>query len=154
MGLMMIEVNGIAHIVLTVNRFKECADFYSKILAYMGLKEVFRGKDNLYYVGGKTAIAISRSHKDYEHEKFVQGKIGLHHICFRAKNRKDIDDIHAYLKSIDALIIQPPQEGPWAPGYYSILFECPDGIRLELNHIPGKGILEPGKNFNPSDDYC
>jgi hypothetical protein len=30
------------------------------------------------------------------------------------------------------------------PGYYSVLFEDPDGIRLEVNHVPGKGVFEPG----------
>ena len=25
--------------------------------------------------------------------------------------------------------------------YYSVLFEDPDGIRLEINHVPGKGLL-------------
>ena len=30
----------------------------------------------------------------------------------------------------------------WAPGYYSILFEDPDGIRLELNHVPGRGLFD------------
>ena len=34
-----------------------------------------------------------------------------------------------------------PEEGAWAPGYYSVLFEDPDGIRLEMNHVPGKGLL-------------
>ena len=29
------------------------------------------------------------------------------------------------------------------PGYYSLLFEDPSGIRLEINHVPGKGLLEP-----------
>jgi len=39
-------------------------------------------------------------------------------------------------------IVRPPSEGSWAPGYYSILFEDPDGIRLEVNFVPGKGHLE------------
>jgi hypothetical protein len=30
------------------------------------------------------------------------------------------------------------------PGYYSVLFEDPDGIRLEVNHVPGKGVFDPG----------
>jgi hypothetical protein len=24
------------------------------------------------------------------------------------------------------------------------LFEDPDGIRLEVNHVPGRGVFEPG----------
>jgi hypothetical protein len=31
-----------------------------------------------------------------------------------------------------------------APGYYSVLFEDPDGTRLEINYVPGKGLLTPG----------
>jgi hypothetical protein len=27
-----------------------------------------------------------------------------------------------------------------APGYYSVLFEHPDGTRLEINYVPGKGL--------------
>jgi hypothetical protein len=38
-------------------------------------------------------------------------------------------------------IVHPPEDGPWAPGYYSVLFEDPDGIRLEVNFVPGKGLL-------------
>ena len=29
----------------------------------------------------------------------------------------------------------------YAPGYYSILFEDPDGIRIEINHVPSRGLL-------------
>jgi hypothetical protein len=25
-----------------------------------------------------------------------------------------------------------------------VLFEDPDGTRLEINHVPGKGLLTPG----------
>ena len=45
------------------------------------------------------------------------------------------------LKTIGAKIVHPPEDGPWAAGYYSVLFEDPDGIRLEVNHVPGKGLL-------------
>jgi hypothetical protein len=27
---------------------------------------------------------------------------------------------------------------------YSVLFEDPDGTRLEINYVPGKGLLIPG----------
>ena len=45
------------------------------------------------------------------------------------------------LVTLGAKIIRAPREDQWAPGYYSLLFEDPDGIRLELNHVPGKGLL-------------
>jgi hypothetical protein len=53
-----------------------------------------------------------------------------------------------------ATIIHAPQDGTWAPGYYSVLFEDPDGIRLEANFVPGAGVLAAGVKFNPSEGYA
>lgn len=70
--------------------------------------------------------------------------MGLHHVCFRARSREDVDRVHAFLVERRAAVVHPPEEGPWAPGYYSVLFEDPDGVRLECNFVPGRGLLEPG----------
>ena len=60
-------------------------------------------------------------------------------MCIR--DSTDVDRLHEFLVSIGAKVVHPPEEGTWAPGYYSVLFEDPDGIRLEVNHVPGKGLL-------------
>ena len=55
----------------------------------------------------------------------------------------DVDTLHeGLLARFDAKIVRAPEPGSWAPGYYSILFEDPDGIRLEANHVPGHGNLD------------
>jgi hypothetical protein len=33
------------------------------------------------------------------------------------------------------------EDRPWSPGYYWVLFEDPDDIRLKMNDVPGKGLL-------------
>ena len=50
---------------------------------------------------------------------------------------------------MDATIVRGPVEGSWAPGYYYVLFEDPDGIRLEVNFVPGAGLLADGAQFQP-----
>ena len=74
--------------------------------------------------------------------RFVQERVGLHHLCFRARTREDVDTFHEFVVELGATIVHPPEEGAWAPGYYSVLCEDPDGIRLEMNFVPGKGLLE------------
>jgi catechol 2,3-dioxygenase-like lactoylglutathione lyase family enzyme len=135
------EINGVAHLMLTVSNFEACATFYDKLLQFLGLKPVMKSDEFLYCVGGRTAIGIVRAAKQYRDERFLQQRIGLHHLCLRARERTDIDDVHRLLKEIGAKIVHPPEDGPWAPGYYSVLFEDPDGIRIEVNHVPGKGLL-------------
>jgi catechol 2,3-dioxygenase-like lactoylglutathione lyase family enzyme len=136
------EINGIAHTQLTVTNFDACVAFYEKLLPFLGMKPVMRMDGFLYCVGGRTAVAISQCEEAYQDESFRQYRIGLHHLCFRARTRGDVDELHRFLVEIGAKVVHPPEEGAWAHGYYSVLFEDPDGIRLECNHVPGKGLLE------------
>ena len=135
------EINGIAHTMLTVSDFEKCYAFYSKLLPFLGLRPVFDTDGFLYCVGGRTAFGIQRGDDAYKKERFVQARVGLHHTCFRARERTDVDQLHRFLVELGAKIVHGPEDGAWAPGYYSVLFEDPDGIRLEMNHVPGKGLL-------------
>jgi catechol 2,3-dioxygenase-like lactoylglutathione lyase family enzyme len=147
------EVNGIAHIFVTAGDFKRAREFYSRLLPFLGLKPVLDTEGYYYCVGGRTAFGVSAPAPEHAGQRFVQNRVGLHHVCFRARERADIDTVHEFLKSIDAKIVHGPQEDGFAPGYYSVLFEDPDGIRLEVNHVPGRGLLEPGTEFNRSGKY-
>ena len=146
-----VEINGIAHVVLTVSNFETSVPFYEKLLPFLGMKKVFKGDEFLYYLGGKTGVAISRCEERYRNEMFVQRRVGLHHLCFRARQRDDVDSFYGFLKELGAKIVHPPEEGPWVPGYYSVLFEDPDGIRLEMNHVPGRGVLGEEVSMKPGE---
>jgi catechol 2,3-dioxygenase-like lactoylglutathione lyase family enzyme len=135
------EINGIAHVMLTVSNFEKCQPFYEKLLGFLGLKPVINFDGMLYCVGGRTALGIQRADPAHGSGPFVQQRVGLHHLSFRARERADVDRLHEFLQQLGAKIVHPPEDGPWAPGYYSLLFEDPDGIRLEMNHVPGKGLL-------------
>ena len=138
------EINGVAHIQLTVNDFASCSRFYKCLLPFLGLKLVLDTNEFIYHVGGRTAVAVTPSDPEQRAARFEQRRIGLHHVCFRARERTDVDALHEFLLELGATIVHPPEEGAWAPGYYSVLFEDPDGIRIEVNHVPGKGLLGAG----------
>jgi catechol 2,3-dioxygenase-like lactoylglutathione lyase family enzyme len=91
-----IEINGVAHVILRINRMAECTAFYDELMPFLGLQTVLHSDQFVYYVGGRTARGIRP-------------------------------------------VVRAPEEGPWAPGYYSTSFLDPEGIRLEINYVPGKG---------------
>jgi catechol 2,3-dioxygenase-like lactoylglutathione lyase family enzyme len=140
----MIEINGMAHVMLTTSDFPRAREFYGKLLPFLGLKPVLDADDWYYCVGGRTALGIRGGALAHQGERFDQGRVGLHHLCFRARTREAVDELHGFLREIGARIVHAPEEGQWAPGYYSVLFEDPDGVRLEMNFVPGKGLLEEG----------
>ena len=139
------EINGVAHTFVTVGDMARSRAFYSKLLPYFGLVPVLDAPDFYYCVGGRTAFGLRPAGPEYRADRFVQARVGLHHICFRARTREEVDELHAKLIEWGAKVVHKPEEGAWAPGYYSVLFEDPDGIRLELNFVPGKGLLTDRK---------
>jgi len=136
------EINGIAHTFLTVGDFPAARDFYGQLLPFLGLSPVLDSEGIYYCVGGRTAVGIRASERQESQHRFDQNRTGLHHLCFRLRERQDVDELHRFLQTTAARIVHPPQEDGWAPGYYSVLFEDPEGIRLEANFVPGKGLLE------------
>ena len=138
------EINGVAHTFLTVGNFAVSHAFYSQLLPFLGLMVVADTPNTFYCVGGRTGFGIHAPTAEYAGRRFRQGLVGLHHLCFRARSRDDVDEVHVFLVKIGAPIVHAPQQDNFAPGYYSVLFEDPDGTRLEVNHVPGRGLLEPG----------
>lgn len=149
----MIDINGMAHVILTVSQWDKACAFYRELLPFLGMKKVFDGDNFLYHVGGRTALGIERCVPGKEGEAFDQGRVGLHHICFRARSREDVDALTGKVRELGAHIVRGPEESTWAPGYYSVLFEDPDGIRLEINHVPGQGLLKEGGKLDPTEGY-
>ena len=137
------QLNGIAHVYLTVRDFARCLPFYERLLAFFDMRCLVKTDTLFYCVGSRTGIGIRAASPEHAHTGFDPYRAGLHHLWFRARHREDVDTIHRFLQQIGACIVHPPQEDDWAPGYYSLLFEDPDGLRLEVNYVPGKGNLDP-----------
>jgi len=81
------EVNGMAHVILTVSDLQASLPFYEKLLPFLGMKPVIDTSEMFYCVGGRTALGIMQADEKYRGEKFIQRRVGLHHLCFRARPR-------------------------------------------------------------------
>ncbi len=147
-------LNGVAHVILTAGDFSRSTAFWRDMIGYLGLKLVLDSDAMLYGVGGRTAIGVRTGSPENAGKRFDQGAPGLHHACFRMRDRAAVDAVHGFLaERTDVHIVHPPQEEPWAPGYYSVLFEDPDGIRIEFNHVPGIGLLVDGQDISGADAF-
>jgi len=135
------KLNGIAHIQLTVSDMERSRAFYAPLLELFEMQVLIDSETYFYCIGSRTGIAISPNDAEKEGDAFDQRRVGLHHLCLRAREREQIDEIFEFVDRLGATIVHPPREDGFAPGYYSLLFEDPDGIRIEVNHVPGRGHL-------------
>jgi catechol 2,3-dioxygenase-like lactoylglutathione lyase family enzyme len=139
-------MNGIAHIQLTVNDPDRCLPFWEKLCHFFEMKTLIKGEGIVYCIGSRTGILVRGAPPDKRGDPFDQDRAGLHHFCFRARARQDVDAVHDFaVKELDAHIVH-------APGYYSVLFEDPDGIRVEVNYVPGKGHFGPEGRLGPGGE--
>jgi catechol 2,3-dioxygenase-like lactoylglutathione lyase family enzyme len=130
------KINGIGLIQLTVADFEACEVFYTALMALFEMTTVFADYNLKYWTGGRTALAIKRSTASIQRKRFVHG-VGLDHLCFRARSKRDVMRAYELLQRLGAKIIHAPGEGPWTD-YFAVVFEDPDGIPLEVAHLPGK----------------
>ena len=107
----MTEINGVAHVILSVSNWQACRDFYERLLSFFGMTRTFDGDEMVYFVGGRTAVGISKCDPAFEHERFVQTRPGLHHVCFRVRDKHAVIAVHEFLQSVNATIVHGPEEG-------------------------------------------
>ena len=83
---MSVEVNGIAHVQLTVNDPARCVPFWEKLCHFLGMQTLIRGEDVVYCIGGRTGVLVRGAPQGTDGVSFDQNRAGLHHVCFRARN--------------------------------------------------------------------
>jgi catechol 2,3-dioxygenase-like lactoylglutathione lyase family enzyme len=138
-----VQLNGIAHIQLTINDASRSVPFWEQLLHLFEMKTLMKNETMVYCIGSRTGVMVREAPPEKRGARFDQEQVGLHHVCFRAREREQVDEVHRFAsEELGAKIVHPPEEGAWAPGYYSVLFEDPDGIRIEVNFVPGRGHLD------------
>ena len=122
---MSVEVNGIAHIQMTAIE-PASVPFWEKLCHFLEMKTLIKADDMIYCIGSRTGILVRVDPEARGRGRFDQNRAGLHHLCFRARQREDVDAIARFVtEELGAQVVHPAEDGAWAPGYYSVLFEFP-----------------------------
>jgi catechol 2,3-dioxygenase-like lactoylglutathione lyase family enzyme len=65
---------------------------------------------------------------------------GMHHMAFHAESTQDVDRVHQAMLSVGADVLDAPADYTgrrgYSPGYYAAFYADPDGIKVEIAHIP------------------
>jgi glyoxylase I family protein len=135
-----VRSTGVHHVDLVVSSIERSLPFYSALLGPLGYHRVGevegeRGETIWYLSGPGTAIGLREAQS--ESQEYDRYRIGLHHIAFEAESRAEIDERAAWLATQDVEIESEPQEYTYMPGYYAVFFYDPDGLKLEIVHVPG-----------------
>jgi glyoxylase I family protein len=132
---------GVHHVDLVVSSILPSPPFYRGLLAplrWHRIGEVVgeRG-ETIWYISGPGGSLGLREAQTPADEPVDRYRVGLHHLALEAGSRYAVDERADWLRSQGAEIESGPEEYSYLPGYYAVFFYDPDGIKLELVHVPG-----------------
>jgi len=135
-----VRSTGVHHVDLVVSSIERSLAFYSELLGPLGFHRVSqvegeRGETIWYLSGPGTSVGLREVQS--ESGDYDRYRVGLHHLAFEAVSRSDVDERAAWLRAQNVELESEPQEYTYIPGYYAVFFYDPDGLKLEIVHVPG-----------------
>ena len=126
------------HVIVTVNDMARSRPFYEWLMPRLGYKSGWSYEGGQGFLSPAGSFWLKAADPRYAGDTFSKDRVGLCELAFAAASRDDVDALHRALAERGVPILDPPQEYPqYVPGYYAVFFTDPDGIKLELVHIPG-----------------
>jgi catechol 2,3-dioxygenase-like lactoylglutathione lyase family enzyme len=131
---------GVHHVDLVVSSILRSLPFYRELLGPLGWHGVHevegeRGETIWYIFGPGSSVGLREAQS--AGEEVDRYRVGLHHVAFEASSRAAVDDRADWLRERGEEIESGPEEYSYQPGYYAVFFYDPDGIKLEILHVPG-----------------
>ena len=132
---------GFHHVDLVVSSILRSLPFYRQLLEPLGWHRVGevegeRGETIWYISGPGSSLGLREAQAESE-GAFDRYRIGVHHVAFEAPSRFEVDERAEWLRGRGVPIESGPGEYAYIPGYYAVFFYDPDGIKLEIVHVPG-----------------
>jgi len=136
-----VRSTGIHHVDLVVSSIERSLPFYRDLLGplgWHGVTEVQGERDEtIWYLWGRGSSLGVRQALSPRAAPFDRYEIGVHHVAFEASSRAAVDERAAWVSAQGGEIESGPEEYWYSPGYYAVFFYDPDGMKLEIVHIPG-----------------
>ncbi|MGH7961064.1 MAG: VOC family protein [Candidatus Binatia bacterium] len=127
----------IDHIIINVNDFERSCRFYDWLMPQVGYAAGVHDFDGTRgWAAESGSFWIKKAAAPFASATFHKDRVGICEIAFSAASRAQVDALAQELEAHGARILDPPREYAYVPGYYAVFFTDPDGIKLEVVHMP------------------
>lgn len=131
-----IKTTKLSHVEISVSNYRESIIFYDRILLSLGWDRIVTTTEHTAYTDGTLKLILCPVDEKYRNAGFHRKNIGLNHLAFYAPTKEVVDQFYREIlqaNEIPALYDKGPAGNK---DYYSVYFEDPDRIKLEVVYAP------------------
>jgi catechol 2,3-dioxygenase-like lactoylglutathione lyase family enzyme len=143
----------LAHVDLSIGHPERSIPFYAAFFGALGFRRLqlalpewrepnpTRATWDVEYAGGaRFEVDLRPARTESRDRRYDRFEPGPHHLAFHAASREVVDRVHRALVAIGATVLDPPADYSgqlgYGDGYYAAFFADPDGVKLEVVHLP------------------
>ncbi len=143
----------LAHIDISVGYPEKSIPFYAAFFEALGYsrwnisqpewqgEQPQRATWGLEYAdGARFDVEVRPARQESRDRKYDRYEPGPHHLAFHAESQPAVQRVYEAMLGIDATILDPPidysGQAGYGDGYFAAFFADPDGLKLEVAHIP------------------
>lgn len=143
----------LTHIDLSVGRPERSIPFYAAFFEALGYRRwnvespewqganPTRATWSLRYAeGARFEVEVRPARPESRDRQYDRYEPGPHHLAFHAASREAVEQVHRAMLDIGAEVLDPPTDyggqAGYGEGYFAVFFADPDGLKLEVAHIP------------------
>ena len=122
------------HLGLNVRDLEAAKAYYDALMPYLGMEPFFITEDEFSYkpAEGKPGTHIF-FYRSPEPNDYVRKSVGLQHVAFRARSRRQVDEAHAASIELGSRTLFAPKLFPqYHENYYASFWYDPHGFLLEI----------------------
>ena len=148
----MATTGALSHIDISVGYPERSIPFYDAFFAALGYRRwdfddpAWQGANptratwSLKTEAGRFGVEVRPAREESRDRRYDRYEPGPHHIAFHAADPETVDRVYEAMQEVGAEVLDPPvdysgQRG-YSPGYYAVFFADPDGLKLEVAHLP------------------
>jgi catechol 2,3-dioxygenase-like lactoylglutathione lyase family enzyme len=131
-----IKTTKLSHVEISVSNYRDSIKFYDLILLSLGWERLVTRTDHTAYSDGTLKIILTPVDDNYLKDGFHRKRIGLNHLAFYAQTKEIVDMFHQNVLVANKIPALYENQPTGDKNYYSICFEDPDRIKLEVVYAP------------------
>lgn len=126
----------LSHVEINTSNYSESIKFYDMVLLSLGWERLVCRNDHTSYTDGTLKIVLCPTSEEHQKAGFHRKRVGLNHLAFYAETKEMVDDFNREVLAKNNIKALYHEGASGDKNYYSVYFEDPDRIKLEVVYSP------------------